>query len=84
MVENPLIVLVLHFIINTLFKTQKNPFHLHDIKIQKEIGEKSSEKSTEKIKKEEEDNMSEKEHNLEELNKFMGAISNKYNILSDD
>ena len=29
-------------------------------------------------------NMFGKEHNLEELNKIMGALSDKYDILSDD
>ena len=33
----------------------KNLFPLHDIKIQKEVGEKSAEKSVEKVEKEEED-----------------------------
>lgn len=39
------------------FQNSKNkiPFPLHDIKIQKEVGEKSGEKSTDKIEKEEKD-----------------------------
>ena len=68
---------------------------MYDIKIQKEVGEKLGEKSAEKQKKkkkmkyklftlEEQQNMFEKEQNPEELNKIMGAISNKHDVLADD
>ena len=68
---------------------------MHDIKIQKEVGEKSCEKSAEKAESkkmlqykqytpEELQNMFEKEQNPEELNKNMSAISDKHDVLSDD
>jgi len=46
-----------HFQHNYPFQNPKNKisFSLHEIKIQKELGEKSGEKSAEKIEKEEED-----------------------------
>ena len=68
---------------------------MQDIKIQKEVGEKSDEKSVEKAEKkkkmeykqctlEELQNMFEKEQNLEELNKIISVISDKHDVLSDD
>ena len=68
---------------------------MHDIKIQKEVGEKSTKNCLKKQKTkksmeykqlnlEELPNMFDKEQNPEELNKIMGAVVDKRDILFDE